>query len=323
MAVFKIACPECGATLKSGNPMPAGKKVKCPKCGKGFTVPAGGDVPEEAEKEPARPKPAAKAAAAKKAAPEPPPPKKDEDDEAGTYKFVDEPEKPGGDEEDEEDEGRKADLAFALDTSVRDPRGYAQECVVRPSNWVVLLGGIDIFIYVLVIGYLGFPFLFAEHFVDLQQPLGITAKEGDAVTFPPEKDWTPEQKARVAALDSASRLGRIFGILIETVFIVLAGISIFGSVKMQTLESWGWGLASAILLPLASLPLFGATLTAVMLVFASDDLLVLMGCLLLSGALLAFSGAVAWWTFAMFKALLDPKVKEGYVFEQEEAKKRY
>ena len=49
------------------------------------------------------------------------------------------------------------------------------------------------------------------------------------------------------------------GIVVELVFIVLAGLSILGAVKMQTMESWGWGLASAILLPLASLPVFIAT----------------------------------------------------------------
>jgi hypothetical protein len=321
MAVFKIACPECGATLKSANPMPEGKKVKCPKCGKGFAVPAGGDVAEEPDKEPAaRPKPAAKAApAAKKAAPEAPPPKPD--DEGGTYKFVDEPEKERGDGD--EDEEEKPDITFGLDMSVKDPRGYAQESVVRPSNWVVLFGGLDIFLYVLVIGVLGFPFIFAEHFVDLQKPLGITAKEGDAVTIPPEKDWTPEQKAKVAALDAATRIFNILGILTLLVFIVLGGLSVLGAVKMQTLESWGWGLASAILLPIATLPVFLVTFGVVMAIFAVDDLLTLMGCIILGGALMAFSAGAVWWTIAMFKSLLDPKVKEGFEFEKEEAKKRY
>lgn len=38
-----IKCTHCGAVMKSANPIPAGKKVKCPKCGQAFAV--------EAEKE--------------------------------------------------------------------------------------------------------------------------------------------------------------------------------------------------------------------------------------------------------------------------------
>ena len=57
--------PDCGATLKTGAAVPAGRRVKCPKCDQGF-VP----VPEE--------KPAAAAAKA---------------DGGGTFKFADD----GGD----------------------------------------------------------------------------------------------------------------------------------------------------------------------------------------------------------------------------------
>ncbi|MBV9123042.1 MAG: phosphohydrolase, partial [Planctomycetes bacterium] len=34
------SCPECGAAIKSANPIPAGKKVKCPKCATVFPIPA-------------------------------------------------------------------------------------------------------------------------------------------------------------------------------------------------------------------------------------------------------------------------------------------
>jgi hypothetical protein len=33
-----IKCTHCGATIKSAKPVPAGKKVKCPKCAKPFVV---------------------------------------------------------------------------------------------------------------------------------------------------------------------------------------------------------------------------------------------------------------------------------------------
>jgi hypothetical protein len=44
-----FSCPDCHAVLKTANPIPAGKRIKCPKCNTVFAVPA----------EDARPKPAA------------------------------------------------------------------------------------------------------------------------------------------------------------------------------------------------------------------------------------------------------------------------
>ena len=40
MAVHKVACPKCRASLKSAQPIPVGKTVKCPKCGQAVVVPA-------------------------------------------------------------------------------------------------------------------------------------------------------------------------------------------------------------------------------------------------------------------------------------------
>ncbi|HLN28330.1 MAG TPA: hypothetical protein VK395_11345 [Gemmataceae bacterium] len=41
MAVSKIQCSGCGAILKSSAGLPAGKRVKCPKCGVAFLIPEG------------------------------------------------------------------------------------------------------------------------------------------------------------------------------------------------------------------------------------------------------------------------------------------
>ncbi len=40
MLVAKFSCPSCGTVLKTGNPQPAGKMVKCPRCNKDFSVSA-------------------------------------------------------------------------------------------------------------------------------------------------------------------------------------------------------------------------------------------------------------------------------------------
>src|SRR5262249_14357916 len=40
MLATTLNCPDCGAVLKLADPVPAGKKIKCPKCTSVFAVPA-------------------------------------------------------------------------------------------------------------------------------------------------------------------------------------------------------------------------------------------------------------------------------------------
>lgn len=316
MPAFKITCPDCGATLKSAGPMPPGKKVKCPKCGMGFAVP-------DEEPPAARPKPAAK-----KAAPAPAP---NQDEDVGTYAVIREPEDDRDEDDEDEDEDnkdRKPDLTFALDTSIKDPRGPAQEAVVRPTNWMILVGGIAIILYVGTFIWAMFPFLFSEHFIsdgEMAVALNITRKEDkDAIIhLPEEKDWTAEQRARVEETVWAAKLVN-FGILgTVTFFSFLTGIAIFGAVKMQTMESWGWGLAGTILMPIGCLPVFGTTVYLIIYLIDNEDLLIMILVGLLTGAFLVFSGAILLWTVKSLQVLLDPKVKEGFEHEAKEAKKRF
>jgi len=46
MASPTLDCPHCKAVLRPANPVPAGKKVACPKCKQSFT--AGGEAPAPA-----------------------------------------------------------------------------------------------------------------------------------------------------------------------------------------------------------------------------------------------------------------------------------
>src|SRR6185312_8205629 len=39
MVEYKVACPQCHSALKSGKPIPAGMKLKCPRCGTLFSAP--------------------------------------------------------------------------------------------------------------------------------------------------------------------------------------------------------------------------------------------------------------------------------------------
>jgi len=50
MLTKKLACPSCGVGLRVADTLPAGKRIKCPKCGDAFPVPAGGDAPPRPRK---------------------------------------------------------------------------------------------------------------------------------------------------------------------------------------------------------------------------------------------------------------------------------
>ncbi len=58
MAVPNLTCPSCGAILKTAQPLPAGKRVRCPKCKSIVTVPEAEDVDQD-DPQPVQ-KPAAK-----------------------------------------------------------------------------------------------------------------------------------------------------------------------------------------------------------------------------------------------------------------------
>ena len=269
MPVFKIACPACDAVLKSSNPMPPGKKVKCPKCGEGFTVPADGDGPGKAEEEAVRAKPAAKAApAAKKAAPAPPPPKAG-DDEGGTYKFIDEPEKERG-EDDEEEEEEKADLSFALDLSVKDIRGPVRAKIVRPSNFLMFAGFLGCVVYLLTIAWAVFPLIFSPEWVD---PAEVSDRKPAKPDEPmPEVKRADLKKDQLARLDDLNQDYLVFHLCVMAGGIVgflINGLVVFGAVKMQNLESYAWAMAGCIIAILFG-TLFGAIMGIWCLVLLLD-----------------------------------------------------
>jgi hypothetical protein len=283
MPVSKVTCPECGAVLKSSKGVTPGKKIRCPKCGESFRA------PEEAVQE-ARPKPVpqAKSAARKTTAAPPPAPAKrhddDDDDGPGTYAVIKD-DKPRDDDDDDED-SFKPDLTFALDLSVKDPRGQAQSRVVRPSNWLILTGALNCLFYVAIIGWSVFPFIFNEgewlSDADINVALGHTWKEG---TPPPHFETGDLKGDQRDLIDAAELIFLIEHILIACfafVYLLLAGIVVYGGVKMQNLESWGWSLAGSIIGLLNAWTLIGT--------------------------------AMAIWCIIV---LNDPKVKEGFRYQAE------
>lgn len=119
MPEVKYSCPLCGVTLKAANRVPAGKKIKCPKCF-GLFAPEG-DEDEAQEEAPSKPPPQAKAKAK---------PGKKEEDEEETYKFVEDSE-----EEDEASRKKREEAISPIkDRLPKSARGPCLAICQKPSG---------------------------------------------------------------------------------------------------------------------------------------------------------------------------------------------
>jgi hypothetical protein len=277
--------------LKPGKPVPDGKRVKCPKCGNMFTTP--GLVADE-EPRPRKPSAAKKQkAAVKKAAAAPkPPPKKpapeddDEEDQGGIYAYVKEEGEGGGEDAEEEEDG-KPQIDYAPDMSIKDLRGPAQAAVVKPSNYLLLIGGLCCIFDILIICVSFWEMVFSEYLINHEnfladyykqerpkktdevesnpmhsQPAAPTQQSGKKIIPEKRSDLDKKDLALVEEAETWAfawpYFGRVYRFIAIGVFILLFiynAITILGAVKMQNLESRGWGIAASIM---TMLP-FGST----------------------------------------------------------------
>jgi predicted Zn finger-like uncharacterized protein len=253
MAAHRITCPDCRSVLRPAKPVADGKKVKCPKCGSMFTTPGLPDEEERPrEKGPSKQK--GKVAIKKTSSPPPAPkPVADDDDEGGgVYSYIPEEEKA------EED---KPQIEYAPDLSIKDLRGPAQAAVVAPSNYILLVAGICCLCDILLICVMFWPMVFSDSVVDWQAVLEKHYKdEGkkDAVQrvggIKEYKDLKDEDLEIVQEAEAVAKVGRFIAMGVYILLLIYNGITIFGAVKMQNLESRGWGIASSImtLLPMGA-----------------------------------------------------------------------
>jgi hypothetical protein len=250
MPVAKLTCPACQAVLKPSKPLNPGKKVKCPRCGAGFEVP-GADTGVMAAKAMTPPEPAQP-----EAPPEPPVPVQllsDDDEDTGpaTYRFADEPEPAPKrhalddyddddddyeDDEDDDDPNKKADLSVIPDLTVKDPRGIAQEMLMRPSNYMMLFTVLDFIWTLIVMGYFLIPVFFS-----LPED---TSLPGPA---PAQQAKETAKGTSTNALNVANWLFVLINAAVCTFLLVYDSLIIVGAVRIQNQESWGWGMAACIL----------------------------------------------------------------------------
>jgi predicted Zn finger-like uncharacterized protein len=257
MASSRLTCPECNAVLKPAQPVPDGKRVKCPKCSSTFVAPGAApevlELTEEGESAP-KPKPkvkvvpakATKAAPAKPAAKKKPAPSKtDDDEEAGTYAVIKEP-------DNDED---KPEIDYAPDMSIKDLRGPAQGMVVAPSNQMTLIGAIGCLINLVFVLYCVWPFMFSEYILNHEEVLeeyytGSTKKEHkDRLKSIPKdrKGLNDEEKRIMEDFEDEEIAWRVTCAIVFFVLMIYNGVIVVGAIKMQNLESRAWGLVAAVM----------------------------------------------------------------------------
>jgi predicted Zn finger-like uncharacterized protein len=274
MATARITCPECKSVLRPAKPVPDGKKVRCPKCGNLFITP--GLVEDEEERPRTQksskkaPKKKEKVALKKGGAPKPPPKKHDFDDDeesGGIYSFVD----AGPKKEEDEEEESKPYIEYAPDMSIKDLRGPAQAEVVKPSNYIMLIGGLSALANLFLICWSFWPMIFSDSVVDYYKALknyyqnkqdmsdqdrknAMQRVEGyKEFKDLKDKDLEIVQDANEAAVKDFwvgmfPWLGRLWLMGFFIFVLIYNAIAIIGAVKVQNLESRRWGIASSIMM---------------------------------------------------------------------------
>jgi predicted Zn finger-like uncharacterized protein len=319
MATSRITCPDCKSVLKPAKPVPDGKKVKCPKCGNMFTTPG---LVEEEERPRKKAATVNKPKAAVKKAPPAPAPKKpadeDEEESGGIYGYVSEAEK---------EEEERPDIEYAPDMSIKDLRGPAQAAVVKPSNYLLLIGGVSALLDIVIICVSFWPMVFSDHLISHEVFLerkykssGDKDAKSKIQSIP--KDRKDIKKEELAELEEAESELRKWDFIQMGVFILMfvySGVAIVGAVKMQNMESRGWGIASSIMtiLPFNSAGISTAIAYLAYILFATvlDD--EAMGQLYSSGVgVLVWIVAIVVGVWSL-RILMSQEVRDGFEYVAE------
>jgi hypothetical protein len=243
-------CPACSSKLKSPNPIPAGKSIKCPKCGATFTpepaagTPAGAgpgtlkfadddDGPRKAARpaqsvaaKSAASQPAASRSAAAKHAPAKPPETNKQDAAPAPRKS------PFADDDDESDESIKKGYSVLYETEAekeeadknkpnflevqdkfkRSARGPAMSLLVMPSNLLIGEGLLTVIaaIYIFIAGM--WPLVFND--------------------APPGEEELEEA---------------LMQMVLGVVVFFWGAMVCFGASQMQELTSYPWSMVGAIM----------------------------------------------------------------------------
>jgi hypothetical protein len=330
MAATKLICPECNATLKPSQPVPDGKRVKCPKCGAGFAAPGvvRQDVFEVVETDEAaaptvmpaavkRDRPTVRPAKLPPSKPKPKKPaprKKDPDpdeDEGGTYSFA------GAAEE------VKPDISYVPDTSIKDLRGPAMGHIVQPSNFLMSVAALSLVLGLFAIVEQGWPFAFSEYVLDhvnffyakYEKSSDQKLRErGKNLLNTKRAVLTQEELRELEDAESDETRNRVIVMVLFVLVVVYDGIIVMGAVKMQNMESRPWSMAAAIM---TIIPVAGGGILFVIWLFIpmlmsiglDDEGTINYITYVLMGLIAAIVSAIGGWAL---KVLLLPEVIDGF-----------
>ena len=344
MAVQKLTCPECSTVLRPTKPVPPGKKVKCPRCDTVFAARAV-EEPEDDEVEEERPaRPARKAAKAParpktKAAREAPKPAAASEDDDGAYAVI---------RDDKEADEDKPKINYAPDMSIKDLRGPAVALMTSPTNKLTLVGFIGVFGWLIFLLLLLIPAVF---------PITGDAVEQDVMYIGPglSQAWPGGGGGGMGGVmggggapaggDDASKtklaeekpgLYEVAGVDLSVIcdeawylfmawlvpiilFTCYSGLVAFGAIKMQNLESWGWGMAASIMamipINMGGLILVTAMVVQIVLAQVFDPVgdAAFIGTIVIGLVSIEWLGSVAAGAWTMM-TLFDEDVQAGFEY---------
>lgn len=339
MASPTLTCPHCASVLRPANPVPAGKKVRCPKCSQTFT--AGGEPEPEKPKKPAD---------------------LEEEDGPNLYGVVTDPDEEVAEDPKDKRKGKKTgkdgkkkpakpEINYAQDTSLKDFRGPAVELLTRPSNNMMFHCTLALLLGVASFVIAGWPFVFQDRLLPPQDALKEfinkkleeeaankaagggggsrwkTMQEDlklDRLMWPipldknGKKMWEPEygktemsKEADDAAREFIARSEmptRVTWVLVSIFIILWTFTLLIGTVKMLNLESYRWGIATVVMcfIPVNCLTL----LTMIWKRYEDMDFLYFPILVLPVTAVFSMLFGVWFWV-----TLADERVKKGFEFK--------
>jgi hypothetical protein len=306
MPLAKLTCPECKAVLKPAKPVQEGKTVKCPKCEASFT--AGGDdaAPASKEKAKATTTESEEESGGIYGVVETDADKKKKDSPKKKRRRSDDDDEDDGDDEQPEESDPVKELLRNLKAA--DPRGPAQEIIVKPSNWLMRIGGVGFFSWVGCFIVFLIPIIFPP-------PPDKPDENAVAPVEKKEEKKAGEQPPGPSMKVIAGRT--LWRVIFLTCFffpgIIQGGLIAYGAAKVQSMESRGWGIAAAIIaiFPLHSLPIFWLSMFLFALLAIFLDMVAVWG-LVPPLFFLAWGPAYGIWSLIQF---LKPEVKLGFEYK--------
>ncbi len=224
----QYTCPECKTILQRSEPLPAGKKIKCPKCESIFApkAPSGKPVVN----------PAVAKAIAKPAAPKATvinPALKDMDDDRNPYALAAENE-----ETDRlvAEEKKRAAEGVVKDRFKKSARGPAARAVVQPANALLAIGVLSAIGHLISVVVAIFPLIFEIN----ESGTPAEGQKYSDVDKKKKNQISPEEWRQMLIIRIPWAIGSVIGFCIS-------GLIVNGAFHLRSLDSRGWAWTGAIL----------------------------------------------------------------------------